>query len=140
MPYEVLDHTADWAMRVTAPDLEGLFIESARGMNALLGVKLALDDPRILVPGLRVSRTFKATAPDPESLLVTFLSELIYFAEHEHLAFDEFHVSISGPKLKAALSGAPFASIGRAIKAVTYHNMQIRRTKQGFEVEIVFDV
>ena len=66
MGFEEISHTADWALRVWADDLEGLFAEAARGMNALSGAQLA--------EGPKVKRTFEAEAPDAESLLVAFLS------------------------------------------------------------------
>jgi SHS2 domain-containing protein len=132
MPFEEIQHTADWCLRVWAADMAGLFSESAIGMNALTGVRLA--------EGPRTQRTFETAAPDPESLLVTFLSELVYVAEQEHLAFDRFEAKVKGQALKVEMEGAPIVSIDKAIKAVTYHNLQIQRTERGFEVEIVFDV
>jgi SHS2 domain-containing protein len=36
--------------------------------------------------------------------------------------------------------GAPVESQGKEIKAVTYHNLVIQKTQQGFETTIVFDV
>ncbi len=132
MPYEELPHTADWCLRVWAADLAGLFTESAIGMNALAGVRLA--------EGPRARRTFETIAPDPESLLVTFLSELVYVAEQERLAFDRFEAKVKSQVLKVEMEGAPIISIDKAIKAVTYHNLQIRQTGRGYEVEIVFDV
>jgi SHS2 domain-containing protein len=132
MPFEEIQHTADWCLRVWAADMAGLFTESAIGMNALAGVRLA--------EGPRVRRTFETIAPDPESLLVTFLSELVYTAEQEHLAFDRFEAKVKSQVLKVEMEGAPIISIDKAIKAVTYHNLQIRQTGRGYEVEIVFDV
>jgi SHS2 domain-containing protein len=129
---EELPHTADWAIHVWAGSLPALFTEAARGMNALLGVKPG--------SGTRVSRTFLAEAPDVESLLVTFLSELVWAVEQENLVFDTFKVVLKGPKLKVIMSGVPILSLNKSIKAVTYHNLQIRRTEDGFQVEIVFDV
>jgi len=38
------------------------------------------------------------------------------------------------------MSGAPVGSPGKDIKAVTYHNLAIRKTERGLEVNIVFDV
>jgi SHS2 domain-containing protein len=38
------------------------------------------------------------------------------------------------------LYGAPILSMDKAIKAVTFHNLQIQKTRRGVEVEIVFDV
>ena len=132
MGYEEKAHTADWALRVWADDLEGLFAEAARGMYALSGANQA--------EGPKVKRTFEAEAPDAESLLVAFLSELVYAVEQEHLIFDEFDVQVEGIKLKVEMSGTPILSLTKAIKAVTYHNLQIRPTARGYEVEIVFDV
>jgi len=130
--FEELPHTADWALRVWAPDLAGLFAESAQGMNALSGARPAV--------GPRTQRTFRAEAPDPESLLVRFLSELVYAVEQERLVFDRFEISIADGRLQVEMSGAPLEALTKAIKAVTYHNLRIRRTEGGFEVEIVFDV
>ena len=89
-------------------------------------------------------RIFKSAAPDPESLLVAFLSELVYAAEQERLTFSSFHGDTfegsEGWELKVEMDGAPLASINKTIKAVTYHNLQVRQTARGYEVEIVFDV
>jgi SHS2 domain-containing protein len=134
--FEELPHTADWAIRVTAPDLAGLFAEAARGMNALTGARPA--------PGPRARRTVNLSAPDAESLLVAFLSELVYAAEQEKITFTGFQVGTfersGGWELKAEMDGAPLASVDKTIKAVTYHNLKIRKTGRGYEVEIVFDV
>jgi SHS2 domain-containing protein len=134
--FEELPHTADWAMRVTAPDLAGLFAEAARGMNALTGAQPA-DGPA-------THRTVNLSASDAESLLVAFLSELVYAAEQERLTFTSFHVETlereNGRDLKVEMDGAPLAAINKSIKAVTYHNLKVRQTGGGYEVEIVFDV
>lgn len=132
MPFEEIPHTADWSLRVWAMDLPVLFIEAARGMVAIAGTRLAA--------GPRTSRTIVSIAPDHESLLVSFLSELLYIGEQEKLAFDEFKIKIEAERLSAEVVGAPILSIDKIIKAVTYHNLQIRQTSKGYEVEIVFDV
>jgi SHS2 domain-containing protein len=132
MPYEELPHTADWAMRVRAPDLPALFSEAALGMNALAGAQPA--------PGPRINRVFTDDAPDLESLLVLFLSELVYAAEQEQLVFTGFEIRLNGLELHVTMTGAPLLSLNKSIKAVTYHNLQIRHTEAGYEVDIVFDV
>jgi SHS2 domain-containing protein len=132
MPYEELQHTADWALRVWAAELPALFAEAALGMNALSGVQLA-ESPRL-------SRIFETRAADEESLLVAFLSELVYSAEQERLAFDAFDVRLGENRLRVAMTGAAILSMNKSIKAVTYHNLKIRPTVRGVEVDIVFDV
>jgi len=132
MGYEEIPHTADWSLHVWAEDLAGLLVESARGMNWLTGAKLA-DKPRI-------KRTFEAEEPDGESLLVSFLSELVYYAEQENMGFDNFEIIIKNDRLKVEMQGAPLKSLSKVIKAVTWHKLEIEETARGLEVEIVFDV
>jgi len=132
MGYEEIPHTADWSIRVWADDLAGLLTESARGMYWLAGAEL-VDEPR-------VKKTFEVEEPDGESSLVAFLSELVYYAEQENLGFDDFDIQINNGRLKAELGGAPLKSMDKAIKAVTWHNLNITETARGLEVEIVFDV
>ena len=132
MGFEEIPHTADWSLRVWADNLPGLLAESARGMNWLSGAEL-VDEPRI-------RKTFEAQEPDGESLLVAFLSELVYYAEQENLGFDDFVIEIKNDTLKVDMQGAPLKSLNKAIKAVTWHKLEIRESAPGLEVEIVFDV
>jgi len=130
--FEELPHTADRALRVWAPDLAALFGEAARGMNALMGVKLA--------PQPRKTRVYGTQASDPESLLVAFLSELLYAIESERLAFDQFEIHLEEDRLQVDMSGAPIQSLTGFIKAVTFHHLSIQQKKGRCQVEIVFDV
>lgn len=132
MGYREIPHTADWALHVWADDLPELLAESARGMNWLSGAVLA-DGPKI-------RRTFETTGLDGESLLVAFLSELVYYAEQENIGFDDFVIALKNDRLKVELHGAPLKALNKAIKAVTWHNLEIQSTARGLEVEIVFDV
>src|SRR6266508_6592294 len=143
MGFEEISHTADWSVRVWAQDLPSLFGESARAMNSLAGI--------VIGKGPRLKQEFEVVGTDAESLLVAFLSELIFYQEQENLAFDLFELRVEEPvltgeavskgqKLKVKMEGAQIASIDKAIKAVTYHNLKIERTNQGYETTIVFDV
>jgi SHS2 domain-containing protein len=131
-----LPHTADWAVRVWAADLPALFAAAANGMNALAGIGLS--------EGPRVPRVFEAQAPDAESLLVAFLSELVYAAEQENLAFDSFEIEteqhVGLYRIHARMEGTQIEALEKPIKAVTYHNLEIISLEDGLEVEIVFDV
>jgi SHS2 domain-containing protein len=136
VPYEEIFHTADWCLHVWAQDLPTLFVEAARGMNALMQARPASG------PGTR--RTLHLSAPDAEALLVAFLSELVFAAEQEGLIFTDFQIELSESsedwKLTVQMDGVPLLSATKIIKAVTYHNLHIRPTARGYEVEIVFDV
>jgi SHS2 domain-containing protein len=132
MGFEEISHTADWSARVWAKDLSSLFTEAARAMISLSGT--------VIGTGPRVRRSLEVEGPDPESLLVAFLSELLYYQEQESLAFDVFEVRVASQSLKVVMEGAQIASSEKAIKAVTYHNLVIDKTTEGFETTIVFDV
>ncbi len=130
--YEEVQHTADWALRVWAPDLAGLLEQAARGMYDLSGIRLK--------EGMREMRSLKVESTDSEGLLVNFLCELLHFAEQEGLAFDKFDLAVSETALIANLAGGPVAERKKEIKAVTYHNLSIEKNSQGLQAEIVFDV
>ncbi len=130
--HEEIPHTADWALRVWGEDLPSLFAEAASGMSSLSGMQLER--------GPRLARTLELEAVDGESLLVAFLSELLYLQEQESVGFDRMELRVQGTRLKAEMEGARLTSVAKPIKAVTFHNLKIRRTEHGYEVELVFDV
>ena len=132
MGFEEISHTADWSARIWAEDLPSLFVEAARAMNSLSGI--------VAGNGPRLTQSFSAEAPDAEGLLVAFLSELLYLQEQKDLTFDQFDVRVAGQWLKVEMEGTQITSSEKAIKAVTYHNLRIEKTNEGFEVTIVFDV
>jgi SHS2 domain-containing protein len=130
--YREIEHTADWELRVWAPDLASLMKIAAEGMYDLSHTELA-DEPQ-------EKREFEINYTDRESLLVDFLSELLFFGEDEGIAFNSYQLEFYGSSLKVLASGALIQSQAKEIKAVTYHHMKIMETEQGLEVNIVFDV
>ena len=125
-------HTADWALLVWAPDLAGLLQQAARGMYDLMHARVR--------PEAQAIYQFEIAAADPETLLVMFLSELLYFTQRDEVGFEEFEVSLAGNRVTAKVTGAPLEAIAKEIKAVTYHNLSIHPSPRGLEVRIVFDV
>jgi protein archease len=128
-------HTADWELEVWAPDLPALLEQAARGMYSLSGVRLGEE--------ARQEQTMRIKAEDAESLLVQFLSNLLWAEEDQQLGFDQMTLKIARDdtyQLEAVLSGAHISGMDKEIKAVTYHNLQVENTSQGLRVNIVFDV
>jgi SHS2 domain-containing protein len=126
-------HTADWELEVWAPDFPCLLEHSARGMYSISGMHLQKKGHQV--------ETITLHAEDAESLLVSFLSELLWLEQSQGVAFDKFIIRVDNHyDLLADLEGSAIASIDKEIKAVTYHNMAIEASPHGLRVNIVFDV
>jgi SHS2 domain-containing protein len=130
--YREVEHIADWELHVWAPDLLSLLKTAAQGMYALSDTELAVEP--------RHTHEFEIAYLDGESLLVDFLSELLFLGEDETLAFDLYQLNLIDNNLQVQAYGAPIQKQSKEIKAVTYHGLRIRETERGLEVNIVFDV
>jgi SHS2 domain-containing protein len=130
--FRELPHTADWELEVWAPDLARLLEQAAIGMYQLCGAKSASRP--------RVSRKIELDYSEPETLLIDFLTELIYLTESENLIFDQYHLRLADHQFSADLSGAVYTSLSKEIKAVTYHNLRIKKSAGGLRANITFDV
>lgn len=125
-------HTADWSIYVWGEDLASLLIEAARGMVFLQQLEL---EGNIVVKTIMIGET------DPESLLVTFLSEILALSELEGMGLVNLHLSFNEGQLIAKLDLARIKSQSKYIKAVTYHMLKVSPGKNhGLETTIVFDV
>jgi SHS2 domain-containing protein len=133
--FEEVPHTADLEIRVWGNDLESLFKSAAEGMFHLCGV----ED---LEQGISsVKQAISLEAMDFEGLLILFLEELLYRITEDSMYYQIDSIVIDSEfSLKAKLSGTQIQSYQRDIKAVTYHNLNIQRNDQGYQVNIVFDI
>lgn len=143
MSFEFLDHTADTAVRIRAPDESGLFREAARALTAII-LDQAASGPVLDGESVPV----RLEAEDGESLMVDFLNELIFlFDTRRFLAADLVTARVSlGPpaRLEAVVKGETFDPARHAarteVKAATFHEIEVRRTEGGLEVDVVFDL
>ena len=135
MAYRILEHTADVRMLAEGRTLEELFREALRGMMEVLKAEKKEG-------GVESQRRIEIEAAGRTALLVDFLNEALWLAHTHHeaftrVAFDE----ISETRLKAALRGWPVEGFGEDIKAVTYHEAEIRENATGnLETVLVFDI
>jgi SHS2 domain-containing protein len=131
--YEEIEHTADWALKVRGADLPALFSNAALGMMDLAGVQMGEEAGS--------TRSVELQAIDSETLLVDWLHELVVALEVEQIAFGEIVLEITnGRRLVGTVRAVPIATIEKPVKAVTYNELVIRKSAQGFEATIVFDV
>ena len=137
MPYEHLDHTGDIAIRITAPTLDGLFVEAARAMTEIIA------DPAAARPQLM--QDIVVEGEDSADLLRSWLAELLYWFSAGGLIFVDFEVTLQGGRrCVAKVRGEPYDPdrhpLRTELKAVTYHQLEVRQTKDGWEGRVIFDV
>jgi SHS2 domain-containing protein len=133
---EILPHTADVRLKVFGKTKEELF------KNAMLGMaKILAKSPKskLKIKNLKL----KIKSPDINSLLVDFLSEILYQSQINHAVFKEVNFSnFKETELEAEISGFKIDEFDNDIKAVTYHELEIKKSPTGgfFETIIVFDI
>jgi len=134
--FEFIDHTADAGIRVQAPTLKDLFETAGLAFTELVTSADSLD--------CRVEREFKLQEDDIETLLVSWLQELLYLLDTEDLIFGRFQVKIHELSLEATAWGNVFDpnihTMKTEIKAVTYHQLEVARSDQGWQAQVIFDI
>lgn len=135
MSFEELPHQADVRVRVRAKTCNDLFAEAARAMFSIMYV--TCDEGEI-------ERSISVTSDDIQSLMIDFLSELLFVSEVDRVVFSSFAVAVTGTSLLATARGEAFDPEkhlgGMEIKGVSYSGLKIARDGEGFCSEILFDV
>ena len=134
--FEFIDHTADAGIRVEAPTLEDLFEIAGLAFTELVTNVDLLD--------CRVERRFQLQEGDIETLLVSWLQELLYLLDTEDLVFGRLQVKLHNYSLEAAAWGDVFDpnihAMKTEIKAVTYHQLEVSKSDQGWQAQVIFDI
>jgi len=136
-PYFQLSHTADAAWRIGGESLEDLFANAAAALTATL-------TDRRYVRG-REAREVVIEAPDREALLVDWLNHLLYLFDTEgFLARDVRVVSLTDHHLQARVRGEIYDPDRHpqktAVKAATYHHLEIIRKNGGWQATVILDL
>ncbi len=132
-----IDHTGDVGIAVTAPDVETLFERAAWAMFTIL------TDPTTVEPTDRI--TLEVEATDRDDLLVRWLSELNFLHITTGMLLASFDITgMSECRLSAVVRGEPMDErhhvVHTEIKAVTYHQLRLERTSDGWLAEVILDI
>jgi SHS2 domain-containing protein len=134
--FQFIDHTADAGILVKAPTLEGMFETAALGLSELV---TRVDSLNCLI-----QRQFRLQEEDMETLLVSWLQELLYLLDTEGLIFVRFQVKLKDLALEATAWGEVFDpkihTIKTEIKAVTYHQLEVAKDQEGWKAQVIFDI
>lgn len=133
--FEFIDHTADYAIRVTGADFRELLSYACKGLIALMADTTGLSPADY--------REAHVSGHDREQVLARALKQLLYALEDGHLPLAA-EVTAAGPTSAAIRIGTTpldpvVHRVQAVIKAVTYHALRIEDTSEGLCVEVVLD-
>jgi SHS2 domain-containing protein len=131
--YEILEHKADLKIRTFGKTKEELFL------NMMIAMLESMKPE-----GLKgkAKREIKTESNNLSTLLVDFLSEVLYLSQvNEEIYKDIKFKKLTDKELKGELIGQKFERIGLDIKGVTYHSLDIHQKKdRAWEATILFDI
>ncbi len=136
MAFELIEHTADIGIRAYGDGLEEAFREAGRGFTSIM-----CDLDKIEKKG---SKTLTIKGDNWDTILVDFLTELIFYFEVEDLLFIDFDIEICDNDQKELNAVCYYEEydpnkheISGQIKAVSYHEIAV--DPKG-EIRVIFDV
>lgn len=138
--YRILPHTADVRLKVEGESLPELFTAALEGMSELIkpgSSKHKGDDLKDFTEKHEVT----ASSPNVSLLLVDFLAQTLTLSHIHYAIFSRVQfLELGRDRLKARIYGRR-ESFEEDIKAVTYHEVEIKKNVRGFyETTLVFDI
>lgn len=135
--YRQLPHTADLGWRIWGESLPELF------ENAAAALVSTLTDRRSLK--LSETREISLESVDREALLVDWLNHLLYLFDVDGFLGRQFRVELlTNRRLRARVRGEVFDPTRHpektAVKAATYHQLQIVREGGGWRATVILDL
>ena len=143
--FEQLPHTADIKIRVYGKTKKDLFRHALIGMFQVVGPKIAgcrVEYERVFCDLLAEKHEIMIQAPDEVALLVDFLSEALYLSDVNDEAYLDADIhELTDRTVKATIYGAKVTGFEVVeLKAVTYHELAIKKIDNLWQADIVFDI
>jgi|TARA_Y100000034_G_C6897337_1_gene414033 SHS2 domain-containing protein len=136
MKYKYLEHTADAKFRAFGKDIDEVFANSALAMFNILG-----DTTKVKVTK---RKKIKIKSRNYERLLYDFLEEILFLLDTEDFFLHKVEkIKISENfELQANIVGDDYKNyeLKSDIKAITYSDMSIKKTDNGYEIVVVVDI
>ena len=135
--YNLIDHTADFGIQVFGSDSQELFANAAL---ALFDVITEMD----VLTG-RDSIKITASGEDWSDLMINWLREILYLWNGKEMLVKSVQIlSLSENNISAKIYFDAYMpdrhTIKTEIKAVTYHQIQVKSSPSGWEAQIIFDI
>ncbi len=132
--FEIVDHTADLKIRIYGKTKKELFL------NAVLAMESYIFESLPQKAKLNKSRKINLKAASLEDLFLDWLSEIIFLIFSKHEACLKIEIEKLSQKELSARLYCTKATPKREIKAATYHNLKIKKVKNIWRTDVVFDI
>ena len=130
--FAVAQHTADIRIEISSASPEELFADGVRGLMHVM--KPEVSEEEIVV-------TVEVESPDLTALLVDFLNELLLRCHTRRETFEPESIVLRDDTVVARLRATPVSDFEEDVKAVTYHEADVRQAEDGaWTTTIVLDV
>ena len=170
MRYKILEHPADLKIRAFGRSKEELFLNMAQGMQDALQPNFQFFPPQSRRSGIpqitptadsakggnagrdpanggtisnfQTKRNIKIKSNNLETLLVDFLSEILYLTQVNKEIYDKIKfLKFSDNEIEVEISGKAVESFGEDIKGATYHDLEIKRNPdKTWQATVLFDI
>lgn len=135
--FRTLEHTADVGFEAFGATREEVFANAARALMDLI-----VDLETIEISG---SVALEVHGPDPESVLVNWLSELLFLHDAERWLFRDFEIQdLQDHSLSALARGEKFQPARHQakmlVKAITYHQLALEKAPRGWRAQVYVDI
>jgi SHS2 domain-containing protein len=137
LPFRVLEHTADIGFEAFGATRQDVFRNAARALTHLM------VDLEAIAPC--EGKLLRVEASDKPSLLVNWLSEILYLFDAEGWLFRDFEFdALTERSLSAMARGEKFDrrkhQVKLLVKAVTYHQLDLMETAEGWRAQVYVDI
>lgn len=137
LPYKTFDHTADLGVEISGADPSQLFANAGTTLFHLICGSSGIEEHAALPVTVEGSGY--------EDLMMNWLRELLYLHQVKGYLLSTFIIhQLDESVLKTTVRGELFDArrheLLREIKAVTYHQLSVKREQAGWTARIVFDI
>ncbi len=135
--FEVFEHTADAGIIAYGAGLPELFANAAFGLFSLMVDTSGVRETEV--------RDIEVQGRDLETVLVRWLTELLYYLDAEEMLFSRFQITdMNETSLSARAYGERIDrdrhTLACGVKAVTRHMLEISREDGGYRATVLFDI
>ena len=135
--FELFDHTADIGIRARAATLPDLIAPTTEALYAIIG--------DLIMCGNATPISITCDGPDPPVMLRDYLAEVLTLFERDRRRVTTVNVAVFDDtgltvEVQAAPIDAERSVYHREVKAITYHELDIRSIAGGYEATLIVDI